>query len=269
MCIMHASRERALHLERAMKTRVLLLSAIPVFTAALSGCLDSPQCVNGESLVYDDSGQGYCVRSTHGYTSSSSPPSSSQPDAGSRSQEATPVATTTGADASTPSTPATPTAGDGTTPPPAGASACGGHDATGDSVRVVDKSDAPPALNGVAPNVADGTYALVQATFFRTGTAASPVRSLRASLDVHGATLALSAQDTSVAGLPAESFSLLTGSGNVTKTCEGVHGTVGAWFFPFAVGSTDATLMDYDGTGGFLRIVVSRQDGSTELVFAK
>ena len=251
-----------------MNHRVLLLSAIPLFTAALSGCLDGPQCVNGEALVYDDSGQGYCVRSTRGNASSSSPPSSSQPDAGSRSQEATPVATTTGADASTPSTPATPTPGDGATPPPASASSCGGHDATGDSVRVVDKSDTPPALNGVAPNVADGTYALVQATFFRTGTAASPVRSLRASLDVHGATLALSAQDTSVAGLPAESFSLLTGSGNVTKTCEGVHGTVGAWFLPFAVGTTDATLMDYDGTGGFLRVIVSRQDGSTELVFA-
>jgi len=139
----------------------------------------------------------------------------------------------------------------------------------GDSVRVVDKSDPAPALNGAPPNVADGTYALVQATFFRTGQAASPVRSLRAALDVHGATLALSTQDTSVTGLPSESFALLMGSGTVTKTCESMHGTVGAWFFPFAVGGTASTLMDYDGAGGFLRIVVARSDGATELVFAK
>jgi hypothetical protein len=140
-------------------------------------------------------------------------------------------------------------------------------------VRVVDKSDPVPALNGNASNAADGTYALVQATFFRTGQATSAVRSLRAALEVHGATLTVSAQDTSVAGLPSESLSLLVGSGAgagaVTKTCESVHGTIAAWFFPFAVGGSAATLMDYDGADGFLRLVVARADGATELVFAK
>jgi hypothetical protein len=156
----------------------------------------------------------------------------------------------------------------GSTAPP-GAAACGGYDAQGDSVRVVDKSDLPPSLNDVPPNVADGSYALVQATFFRSGQAASPVRSLRAALEVHGATLAISSQDTSVPGLPKESLSFLQGAGAVTKTCESVHGTVSAWFFPFAVGATAMTRMEFDGASGFLRIIVARTGGSTELVFAR
>jgi hypothetical protein len=172
---------------------------------------------------------------------------------------------TTGGDAST----AVSTTPDADTSLPPGTSACGGHDAEGDSVRVVDKSDPSPALNDVPPNVADGTYSLVQATFFRSGQTASPVRSLRAALEVHGATLALSSQDTSVAGLPKESLSFLVGASTVTKTCESVLGTVSAWFFPFGVGATAVTHMEYNGAAGFLRIVIGRTDGSTELVFAR
>lgn len=243
-----------------------LLSAIPLFIAATSGCLDGPICSDDEVIVYGNSGQGFCMHPTHGYTSSTPPPPTAPTHApSSPSQTATPVATTDGADASTPGS----AAPDSSTSPPSSGDACGAHGAQGDSVRVVDKSDPVPALNDVAPNVADGTYSLVQATFFRTGQAASAVRSVRAALEVHGPTLALSAQDTSLTGLPSESLSLLVGSGAVTKTCESVHGTVAAWFFPFAVGGSAVTHMEYDGAGGFLRIIVARADGATELVFAK
>src|SRR4051812_12206850 len=97
-CIMHASRERSLHLERAMTNRALLLSAIPLFIATTSGCIDSPVCSGDDVIVYDDSGQGACMRRYRGYAGSTSSP---KQDAGASSQEATSVATTTGADAST------------------------------------------------------------------------------------------------------------------------------------------------------------------------
>jgi hypothetical protein len=214
-------------------------------------------------LVHDGNsrGAGVCVRPSRGYGSNTTPAQ----DAGSPSHEATPYPAATGADSGA--------RGDTKPPPdtslPPGAAPCGGHEAQGDSVRVVDKSDLPPALNDVPPNVADGTYELVQATFFRSGQAATPVRSLRAALEVKGATLAVSSQDTSVAGLPRESLSFLMGAGAVTKTCESVHGTVSSWFFPFGVGATAVTRMEYNGASGFLRIIVNRADGSTELVFAK
>jgi hypothetical protein len=137
-------------------------------------------------------------------------------------------------------------------------------------VRVVNKSDASPTLGNAAQNFADGSYTLVQATFFRTGPNASPVRSLKAALDVQGPTLTVNAQDTSVAGLPAESLTFLTASdGVVTKTCEATHGSISAWFFPFQVGGTSQTQMQYDGSNGLLRMIVGRADGATELVFAR
>jgi hypothetical protein len=255
-----------------MKTRTLLLSALPLFIAATSGCLDGPTCANDDEVfVHDDSrGGGVCMRLSRAYPTSTTPAQ----DAGSSSHEATPAPTTTGAGASTGGTATTdpdaspPSGGSGGSGA-SGAAACGGHEAQGNSIRVVDKSDLPPALNDVPPNVADGTYELVQATFFRSGQAASPVRSLRAALEVQGPTLALSSQDTSVAGLPKESLSFLTGSGAVTKTCESAHGTVSSWFFPFGVGASAVTRMEYDGAAGVLRIVVARTDGATELVFAK
>jgi len=73
-------------------------------------------------------------------------------------------------------------------------------------VRVVDKGDATPSLGDASTNVADSSYALVQATFYRVGASASPVRSLRASLDVSGPTFTVNARDSSVAGLPDESM---------------------------------------------------------------
>jgi hypothetical protein len=87
---------------------------------------------------------------------------------------------------------------------------------------------------------------------------------------VTGPTFTLNAQDTSVAGLPAESLTFLNASGGVvTKTCEAVHGSVSAWFFPFIVGSSSQTQMSYGGPSGFVRIIVSRSDGATELIFAR
>lgn len=234
-----------------------------MFIAATSGCYDDPSCPYGEVLVHDGNsrGAGVCVRPSRGYGSNTTPAQ----DAGSPSHEATPYPATTSADSGA--------RGDTTPNPdtstPSAASACGGHDAQGDSVRVVNKRDLPPALSDVPPTLADGTYALVQATFFRSGQTANPVRSLRAALEVHGATLAVSSQDTSVTGLPKESLSFLVGAGTVTKTCESVHGTISSWFFPFGVGATSATRMEYDSASGFLRVIVNRTDGSTELVFAK
>lgn len=246
-----------------MNHRALLLTALPMFTAAMSGCYDDPTCPYGQVLVHDGNsrGAGVCVYPSRGYGGSSTTPTQ---DAGSTSHEATPAvagAVDAGGGGDTPY--------DSGTTAPSGAAACGGYDAQGDSVRVVDKSDLPPALNDVPPNVADGTYALVQATFFRSGQAATPVKSLRAALQVHGATLAISSQDTSVPGLPKESNSFLVGGGAVTKTCESTHGTVAAWFFPMAVGGTATTHMEFDGASGFLRIIVDRTGGSTELVFAR
>lgn len=137
-------------------------------------------------------------------------------------------------------------------------------------MRVVDKDDTAPSLGNTAPNLADGSYSLVQASFYRTGSSASPIRSLRAGLVVHGPTLIVNAKDTSVAGLPDESMTFLLASGGVlTKTCESVHGSVSAWVFPFNVGQTTQAQLAYDGVSRFVRVVVSRADGATELVFAR
>jgi hypothetical protein len=137
-------------------------------------------------------------------------------------------------------------------------------------VRVVDKGDSSPSLGDAALNLADGDYTLVQATFFRVGSSGSPVRTLKASLEVHGPTLTVNARDTSVGGLPDESLKFLLASGGVTtKTCESVHGSISAWFFPFVVGGTTQAQLGYDASSGFVRMIVSRPDGATELVFAK
>jgi hypothetical protein len=137
-------------------------------------------------------------------------------------------------------------------------------------VRVVEKSDSSPSLGNASPNLADGAYTLVQATFFRTGSSGIPVRSLKAALEVRGPTFTLNAQDTSVAGLAPESLKFLFASpGAMTKTCEAAYGSVSAWFFPFAVGGTTQPQMTYDAATGFARLVVSRADGATELVFAR
>ncbi|MDB4939213.1 MAG: hypothetical protein JWP87_6185, partial [Labilithrix sp.] len=155
-----------------------------------------------------------------------------------------------------------------TTPPVTGS--CGGVAASGDSVRVVEKSDLSPAFGDATPNLPDGSYTLVQASFYRTGAVATPVRSLRASIDVHGPTLSVNAQDTSVSGLAAESLTFLLASGAVlTKTCESVHGSISVWFFPFAVGGMTQSQLHYDSASGFMRVVVTRSDGATELVFAR
>ena len=137
-------------------------------------------------------------------------------------------------------------------------------------MRVVDKSDVTPSLGDASANVADGSYALVQASFYRIGASASPVRSVRASLDVSGPTFTVNARDSSVAGLPDESLTFLLASGGVlTKTCESVHGPVSAWFFPFAVGGATQPQVAYDGGSRLVRLIVSRADGATELVFAR
>lgn len=223
------------------------------------GCLDEPTCPYGEVLVQDGNyrGGGVCVRRVY----TSTPSGTSTP----------PPATTTTPPVATPgSTPPsdTPPPATGTSPAPVGT--CGGFVAQGDSVRVVAKGDSSPALGDATPNLADGAYSLVQATFFRVGQSTSPVRSLKAALDVRGPTLTVNAQDTSVPGLPAESLTFMmpsAGSG-VTKTCDATHGSVSSWFFPFSVGTSSQAQMQYDGASGFIRVIVNRGDGATELVFA-
>jgi hypothetical protein len=58
-------------------------------------------------------------------------------------------------------------------------------------------------------------------------------------------------------------------AGVMTKTCEAVHGSVSAWIFPFNVGSTTQPQLGYDGASGFVRFMLNRADGATELVFAR
>jgi hypothetical protein len=249
-----------------MKTRALGFLVFAMTTSALPGCFDDQTCPYGEVMVHDGNygSGGVCVRRSY-YAGSSAGSASSGVDSG-----ASPP-TTTGAPATSDGTGtgSEPTPVASPSPAPAGG-ACGGPAAQGDSVRVVDKSELAPAFADASPNLADGAYALVQATFFRNGQSASPVRSLKASLDVRGPTLTVNAQDTSVAGLPGESLTFLIASpGVMTKTCESVHGSVSAWFFPFVVGATTQPQMSYDGASGFLRVVVSRADGATELVFAR
>lgn len=235
-------------------------------TTALSGCFDDQTCPYGEVLVHDGryGNDGVCVRRSYAGTPSGSsstpakdPPASSSP--------------------TTPSTPAPSTPGDGsgsapgpgpsTAPVPA---TCGGVVVQGDTVRVVDKSEAGPSFGDGSPNLSDGSYTLVQATFFRTGSTASPVRSLVAALDIKGPTLTVNARDASVAGLPDESLKFLFAQpGVMTKTCESMHGSISAWFFPFVVGGATQPQITYDANSGFVRMVVSRADGATELVFAK
>jgi hypothetical protein len=225
-------------------------------TFSLTGCLDDPSCPYGEVLVRDGyGGSAVCVKRSYSSTPSGT---STTPPSGT---------TTPAPAASTPAPSAEPLPPSAT---PSTVTTCGGLAAQGDSVRVVNKSDVSPTLGDAVPNLADGSYALVQATFFRTGQSASPVRSLKAGLDVDGPNLTVNAQDTSVAGLPAESLTFLAASGGaVTKTCEATHGSISAWFFPFQVGGTSQTQMQYDRSTGFLRLIVGRADGATELVFAR
>lgn len=206
---------------------------------------------------------GVCVRRSYATSPSGTPTPAT--DAGHASPPSSASPATPGTEA--PST--DPATDPGTKPPPV-AGSCGGLAMPTDSVRVVDKGDSSPSLGNASPILADGTYALVQATFFRSGPSASPVRSLKASLEVHGPTLSVNAQDTSVTGMQEESLQFLLASpGVMTKTCEAVHGSVSAWFFPFVVGGTTQPQLGYDGASGFLRVIVSRADGATELVFAR
>ncbi len=232
--------------------------------AALPGCFMEPDCPAGQQLVRDGaSGNDVCV--ARSYSSRSSSPSASASGSGSGASSppsATPTAATASVDAGTAATP-------GSTGAP-GAGGCGGSTAQSDSVRLVDKADVAPSLGNGAPSIADGSYVLVQASFYRTGSSASPIRTLKANLDVSGPTLTVNARDSSVAGLPDESQTFLVASGGVlTKTCESVHGSVAAWVFPFAVGATAQSQLDYDGTSRVVRLIMSRADGATELVFAR
>jgi hypothetical protein len=136
-------------------------------------------------------------------------------------------------------------------------------------VAVVEKSDPAPVLGSFLPPESDGTYALVQATFFRSTVTDSAVRSLRATLLVRGNTLRLGAQDMTVPGNPFEGLSFLLGTGGLTKTCSGAPADVAGWFFPAPVGQNVGTTVAYDRDMGFVRLIVSRSDGATELVFSK
>lgn len=222
-----------------------------------------PSCPAGQELVRDGASGDY-VCAPRSYASRSGSPAASATGSASSSPPAAPAAGTVSNDAA-PAPAATP----GSTASPA-AGSCGGSTAQGDSVRVVDKADVTPSLGDASTNVADGSYALVQASFYRTGASASPVRSLRASLDVSGPTFTVNGRDASVAGLPDESLTFLLASGGVlTKTCESVHGSVSAWFFPFAVGGATQAQVVYEPTSRVVRLIVSRADGATELVFAR
>src|SRR6185369_11741982 len=141
--------------------------------------------------------------------------------------------------------------------------------ATSDDVRVVDKSEAPPTFGEAASDLADGMYQLVQASFYQSTTAESAIRSLRATLSIRGRTLTLGAQDMTVAGHPAEALTFLFQNGSLTKTCDAVGGGVSSWFFPFPVGQGEPAKAEYDGDSGFVRLIIPRSDGSTELVFSK
>lgn len=239
-----------------MKTRAFGLLVFSTFGLALGGCLDEPTCPYGEVLVQDGNyrGGGVCVRRAHGST----PAGTATPPPASTGATLPPVSAPDPAPSSPPPV---------TSPAPVGT--CGGFVAQGDSVRVVDKGDLAPTFGDATPNLSDGSYALVQATFFRASQSASPVRSLKAALGVRGPTLTVNAQDTSVPNLPAESLTFLLGAGSgVTKTCDSTHGSISAWFFPFTVGASTQAQMHYDGASGFVRVVVNRSDGATELVFA-
>jgi hypothetical protein len=247
-----------------MKTRAWVL-AVFSSSALLIGCIDDPVCPYGTVMVhngtsYDD---GVCVTR---YTPSRGAGTTTAVDAG--SSTAAPAPTLASAEAGTGTGAAAPPATGTTTPPVTGT--CGGLTAVSDSVRVVEKTEHSPVLADASSSVADGSYTLVQASFYRTGAAATPVRSLRAGLDVHGPTVTVNAQDTSLSGLPAESLAfLLASAGVVTKTCESVHGSISAWFFPFAVGGMTQSQLQYDSVSGIVRIIVTRTDGATELVFAR
>lgn len=237
-----------------------------MFVAVLPGCFDEPTCPYGEVLVHDGSygGDDVCVRRSY-YTS---PSGGAKPgtDAGPYSS---PVAAPGAATDEAETGGGTTTTDPGSTPSPV-AAACGGLAAQSDSVRVVDKSDVAPSFGDASVNLADGSYTLVQASFFRITSSASPVRSLKATIDVRGPTLTVNAQETSIAGSPNESLTLLLASSNVmTKTCEGAHGSISAWLFPFVVGATAQPQLQYDANSGFFRLLVSRADGATELVFVR
>jgi len=226
-----------------------------------------PTCPVGQELVRDGASRDYVCAPRSYASRTTSPSASATGSASSSPPAAAPAVGTVSSDAAAP--PATGGATPGSTGSPA-AGACGGSTAQGDSVRVVDKGDATPSLGDASANVADSSYALAQATFYRAGASASPVRSLRASLDVSGPTFTVNARDSSVAGLPDESMTFLLASGGVlTKTCESVHGPVSAWFFPFAVGGTTQAQVSYGGGARVVRLIVSRADGATELVFAR
>lgn len=260
-----------MHLILAMNTRALVQVFFCMSPMALAGCFDEPTCPYGTVMVhngtYNDDGVCVARYSSYGKPSGSS---TAAPSASSTSTPpATPATPTTGGEANTGGDPTTT---GGTTTPPVTPGTCGGAAATSESVRVVDKSDPVPALGDAPLLLADGSYSLVQATFYRTGQNASAVHALRAGLDVKGQTLTINAQDTSVAGLAPESLTFLLANINasaMTKTCESVHGSVSAWFFPFNVGSNTQPQLTYDSASGFVRLVVGRADGATELVFSR
>jgi hypothetical protein len=244
-----------------MKNITLSAMAFSIPLLSLAACDDRPDCRYDETLVrvsdVTTGAQWACMPR--------------RPTSGSPSASPAPSTSTAAGGASAPSSggttaPPIDSGSSGSTPP---GGACGGVGPAGDIVRVVDKSDPSPTFQSGGAALADGAYDLVQASFFRTGASDSPVRSLKATLTVHGATLTLGAQDLSVAGQPTESLSFLVGQGSLTKTCESARGTVSAWFFPFLVGGSGQTQIFDDGNSGFLRVVVSRADGATELVFAR
>lgn len=242
-----------------MSNRKLLttLLFLPGSVMALSGCEAIQHCPYGESLVrlsYSDDWVCMATRYQNGGGSSSGSSGSKSPSP-SPSQTPAPAAAPTSGSTASPVTPDPP--------------ACGGVDAQSDSIRVVDKSDPPPALSAAPPNVADGTYQLVQASFFGGDQGTTPVRTLKATVTVRGAAVALGVKDTTFAAQPTESLTFLVGSDSITKTCESTKGAVSAWFFPFAVGAAGDARLAYDGATGILRLIVKRNEGTAELVFAK
>jgi hypothetical protein len=263
-----------------------LLYAIPAILLSVTACDDQPSCPAGEKIVpeYNMFETWSCVSTTPSTgtatkaSSSQSSSSSSTASPSASAQQTTAAATSSSASPTAPSStaPTTPPAAPPavtTAPPPAPppGPTCDAAAPPDADVTVIEKSTPAPSLGPSPSPAADGSYRLVQASFFRSSTVASAVRTLRATLVVRGRTLSLGAQDTTVAANRVEGFSFLFDQNALTKTCDGPDGggDVSAWFFPFPVGGSGAAQLAYDSALGTIRLVATRSDGVTELVFAR
>ncbi len=239
-------------------TGTIVLSAVPLFVC-VSGCEAETRCPLGEEPVrvavgtYNE--RWVCsARST--YPTNKPPSTSGAPDASTASSA--PASPSVESDGGAPSSP--PSAPPGT---------CGAVDSKSDVVRIVEKAEAAPAYPEGGAKPADGHYALVQASFYRTETGPIGVDRLEAGIDIRGSSIGIGAQNVSQVGEESESMTFLLADGGITKVCETRHGSIAQWLFPIATGSTGHARFAYDSLTSTLRLVVARPEGETELIFSR